>query len=202
MEKILLSLDEVEFANRSQLEKMHDLGSTRSANRLLKQLRDTEYILSFFYEQNVYYLSQKGREYIGSKKEVRKNLSQAEHKIMRTDIYTHFKPDSWEIERPIDFTYTEDNGGILIKKEKTVIPDVRFVFNGKYHLVEIDNLQSMKENEKKIEHYAALFPVFRKQMSEPVLVIYTKSDVRKGKWEQLCRSKNIAYVVLTPKDIF
>lgn len=197
-EKILLFLDEVQMATREQIQKVVDIGGVRWANRIMRDLHQEGYLHKIFNGKNVYYLSEKGRGYIGSKNVV-KNNNQTTHRLMRTDIYIQYQPEAWAVERAVDFHFKENVNGMLVGRNKTIVPDARFIKGGKQYFVEIDNEQDMKVNKKKIELYHNLFPVLQKQLSKPILIVYTRSEVRKEGWKSLC--KDIPHVLLTPKDI-
>ncbi|MGY3715353.1 replication-relaxation family protein [Sutcliffiella cohnii] len=197
-EKILLFLDEVEMATREQIQKIVDIGGVRWANRIMRDLHQEGYLHKIFNGKNVYYLSEKGRGYIGSKNVV-KNNNQTTHRLMRTDIYIQYQPEAWAVERAVDFTFKENVNGMLVGRNKTIVPDARFQKKGKQYFVEIDNEQDMKQNKKKVELYRNLFPVLQKQLSKPILIVYTRSEVRKEGWKGMC--KDIPCVILTPRDI-
>ena len=57
--EILSSLIKLEFATRRQLQAIHNLGSIRNANRILKDLRSYVHV-TFHNREHVYYLNKKG----------------------------------------------------------------------------------------------------------------------------------------------
>jgi Replication-relaxation len=202
-EKILLSLSKLGFATRAQLQKIHDLGKTRNANRILYEMR--EYLNHFRLgeEGNVYYLNQKGLDLLGiSGKPLNKNM-QYEHTLMKNDMYIYFGcPKDWALERPIHFKMKEDLGGVIVTKEKTIIPDARFTKNGLYHFVEVDHQQQMKENLKKIKLYKGLSSSIKEQFKQtPAIIFYTTTENRKKKLDEWCDREELYYQVLSKKDI-
>lgn len=101
-EEILYSLDKLGFATRSQIQTLHDLGSTRNANRILKDM--SKYLNSFRVTENIYYLNKEGLDFLGLDKQPLNKNMQIEHHLMKNDMYIYFGlPDDWETERPIHF---------------------------------------------------------------------------------------------------
>jgi hypothetical protein len=146
------------------------------------------------FNENVYYLNQKGRELIGSEKE-RKYSLEVEHFLLRNDLYIHFGcPKDFEIERDIAFA-----SGL---KQKIIRPDARFTRDGIHYLAEIDRTQNMVENKKKIAQYAELSPLIKEQFHHPPkLIFYTITPTRKQSLAALCEEKKIQFQVITKQDI-
>ncbi|WP_394557388.1 replication-relaxation family protein [Priestia aryabhattai] len=143
-EDILYSLKKLDYLSRSQLQQLHDLGQKRNANRVLQQC--SEFLSSFRDIENIYYLNKEGRDRVGSSK-IRKKTPQAKHFIMRNYIYIAFEcPSDWKNEVKL---------GI---KEKKIINkcDATFTRDNKRYIVEVDNMQKMSENKKKIEKYKVI----------------------------------------------
>lgn len=171
--KILQSLAKLSYLSRSQIQRLHDLGSNRNACRVLKNME--QYLNSFRVEENIYYLNKNGRERVGCT-DVRNKTLQYRHFIMRNDLYIYLhRPSVWEAE------YNIEIDGIKI------IPDVMYrrkVMNeDRYFFGEIDNEQIMAKNKEKIERYKALkeHGAYQKTLGYfPTLVWVTKSERRKN----------------------
>ena len=169
IEEILLSLKKCDYLSREQLQKMHDLGQDRNAQRVLSNM--SEYISHFTEERKkVYYLNAAGREMVQSEK-VRKKTALVNHYLMRNDLYIHLKrPSSWKNEIKIALN------------DMSLIADAAFISNKLHHFIEIDYKQSMSKNIQKIKKYkqlAALNPKF-------ALIWVTTTPYRKKKIESLC----------------
>jgi hypothetical protein len=175
-ENILLSLKKLDFLNREQLRHMHRLGQVRNCNRILKGLEPFIYHFREAYS-NVYYLSKDGREYVGSKKVLKKN-SFVGHTLMRNDFYVYSGlPTNWKNEMKIS------------DGEYTLICDVLFRSNGKYQFLEVDNTQKMIENRKKIEQYKGLYA--NKKLEDhlkhfPTINWLTTTELRRKQLTDLC----------------
>lgn len=174
-EQILLSLKKLDYLNRQQLQRLHRLGKTRNANRVLQDLAP---YLSSYREgyQSVYYLNSLGREYVNSEK-VRKKTQFVNHVLMRNEFYLHMKcPVDWKNE-------------MRVKDGKvTLIVDGWFKSGGKYHFLEVDSTQKMSENRAKINAYRELQQrgVIAQDLGYfPVLVWLTASDYRKKQLKKL-----------------
>ena len=98
IESILLSLNELDYLTRSQIQELHDLKGVRNANRILQGM--SEYLGTFRHEkEKVYYLSQKGRDQIASFN-IRKKTQNIEHFLLRNQLYIHLeKPKGWRWRR-------------------------------------------------------------------------------------------------------
>jgi hypothetical protein len=195
-EEILQSFETLRFATREQLQRIHDLKSDRNALKILNQMKEYFHI-QVHNGMNVYYLSKKGRETIGSDIEMKWSL-QAEHHLLRNEFYIHFNcPSDWRVEHEIVFT---PKG--LVTKEKRIIADASFTNRGVFHLLEVDRTQSMAENKEKINLYAELNPLLYDRFGQmPVIIFYTTTELRKGKLEGYCREKNLKCLVYTKEDI-
>src|SRR5690606_2159831 len=139
-------------------------------------------INSVRYEKKIYYLSNKGKQQIGSNQgELKK--SQIIHALMRNDLYIRLgMPKEWHKERPVKWG------------DNKLIPDVTFKQRGEFHFVEIDNKQTMKTNEEKIKKYKELSHViFQQYNHRPTIIWYSLSEVRKKKLKQLCEKYSIKY---------
>ncbi|PEF36410.1 replication-relaxation family protein [Bacillus wiedmannii] len=173
--EILSSLSRLEFASRRQLQAIHCLGSIRNANRILKDLRQYCHVTSHNREF-VYYLNKKGLALLGIDAKERKKKHQLEHILLRNESWMWLGFPKWKTEQVITFRYQGE--------EKTIIPDAFFTKDNVPHFVEIDRLQHMKENEKKLRYYGYLTKIYQKQQNiVPVILFFTISDFREKKLE-------------------
>lgn len=186
-EQILLLLKKFDFLTRDQLNSYFKLGTVRNTNYVLRNL--SEYLMTIREGyQSIYYLSREGREYVDCEK-VRKKGGHVQHVVMRNEIWLHFKcPKDWRNE-------------VKISDEKTsVVADAVFTRNGFYHFLEVDNLQSMKENRAKINRYKELLDSLVKQFGYfPTLVWLTTTEHRRKQLESACNGLN--FKVFTINDI-
>lgn len=186
-EQILLLLKKFDFLTRDQLNSYFKLGTVRNTNYVLRNL--SEYLMTIREGyQSIYYLSREGREYVDCDK-IRKKGGHVQHVVMRNEIWLHFKcPKDWRNE-------------VKISDEKTsVVADAVFTRNGFYHFLEVDNLQSMKENRAKINRYKELLDSLVKQFGYfPTLVWLTTTEHRRKQLESACNGLN--FKVFTINDI-
>ena len=181
-ELILMKLEKLHFASRSQLQRMFDLGSDRNAQRILKNM--SSYVNIIKRGQYIYYLNKKGRDYVGSTIK-RSKAENIEHALLRNEIYIMYnQPEKWIIEDPIEL-----NGKTYL------IPDVKFRANGQNFLVEVDRFQTMVNNKKKIEKYAAI------RTKIPMLIWIIENEKRKSRLEGYLKDKGINSYVITKKDL-
>ncbi|WP_147536112.1 replication-relaxation family protein [Bacillus marasmi] len=170
-EAILLSLRKCDFLSREQLQKMHELGQTRNAQRVLGNM--SEY-LSYFTEERkkVYYLNAAGRERVQAEK-VRKKTVQVNHFLMRNDLFiAKGKPSTWKNEVKIS----------IPNSSLSLVADAVYTSNKLHHFVEVDYKQAMSQNTEKIKRYKELY-TFNPQF---VLVWVTTTPYRKKRLEALC----------------
>jgi hypothetical protein len=185
-EQILLSLDNLGYASRKQLQDIFQLGTDRNAQRVLANMK--QYLNSFRHFDNVYYLNKRGRERIGSER-VRQKPQQIDHVLLRNDVYIYYRPKVWRTERPI-----------MVNNEVFLIPDVTMELNNEVVFLEVDVTQKMIQNKKKIQRYAELQERMKKSGKKMPLVIWvTISEYRRSKLVEYCR--NINYRVFTKKDL-
>ncbi|MEH6941545.1 replication-relaxation family protein [Bacillus sp. JJ722] len=188
-EAILLSLKKLDFLNRDQLQTIHRLGQVRNANRILKSMND--YLESYRDEYStIYYLNSAGREYVDSNKVRRKNQF-VNHVIMRNYFYIFSGfPSQWNNEMKIsDGKYT-------------VICDSYFKGKDTFFFLEVDSMQKMKENRKKIEQYKGLFHngAIAKHFGHfPPLLWVTTTELRRKQLSELC--DGLPFKVYTENDI-
>lgn len=183
-EQIMLSLANLTYATRNQLQIVNNLGGDRNAHRILHRMEKDKLISSIRTGRKIYFLSNKGKNVIGSEQgELKKKM--ITHTLMRNDLYIKFnRPNDWAKEVPI-----KQNGEIVL------IPDAMFTKNDQYHFVEIDNKQSMRTNYDKIKRYADLFKmIFKQYKHHPTLIWYTLSDVRKQKLGDECKKYGIKFI--------
>lgn len=184
-EEILLSLDDLTYATRKQLQIICNLSGDRNAHRILHAMEKDKLITSIRTSQKIYFLSNRGKEQIGSNQGELKR-SWITHTLMRNDLYIELgMPRDWRKEVPVKM-----NGETLL------IPDAMFSKRNIKHFVEVDNQQTMKTNADKIEKYKELFSVIFKQYGHhPILIWYTLSEVRKKKLHDLCTKYGIKFVI-------
>lgn len=186
-EQILLLLKKFDFLTRDQICKYFKLGTDRNANKVLYRLSDYLTSIRNGY-QSIYYLNKKGRDYVDCEK-VRKKGGHVQHIIMRNDFWLHFNcPNDWRNE-------------IKISNQKiSIVVDSVFTLNGFYHFLEVDNLQSMKENKAKINRYKDLLESLVKQFGYyPTIVWLTTTEHRRKQLEKACGG--LKFKVYTLDDI-
>lgn len=110
---------------------------------------------------------------------------------MRNDFYIYSGfPSEWRNE-------------LKLRDDKvSVICDSWFKANGKYHILEVDHSQTMKENRNKIDKYRALLEngaVKQHFGYFPQLIWLTTTQLRKTKLVELC--KGLPSMVYTIDDI-
>src|SRR5690625_4707994 len=125
-ERILLRLGEFNFATRRQLQITENLGGDRNAQRILQRMEKDRFISSVRREQKIYYLSNRGKERIGSNQS-RLQRNKIKHTLMRNDLYIKLNmPSDWKKEVPVN-----------LNNEK-LIHDALYMKNIKYIFVYID----------------------------------------------------------------
>lgn len=169
---------------RDQLRFYFGLKSIRNTNRVLKGI---EYYISSVRDgyQSIYYLNANGREYVGCDK-VRKKGGRVQHSIMRNEFYFYNNcPSDWENEIKVSDC------------QSTVIVDAMYSKVGVTHFLEVDHLQSMKENRAKIERYKALYENEALQQSLghfPTLVWLTTTELRRIQIKEACEGLPVVQV--------
>lgn len=175
-EQILLSMKKCDYLSREQVEKLHNLGKSRNAHRVLNDM--SEYLSTFTHERkNIYYLNKEGRERVGASK-IRKKTPMINHYLMRNDLYIFLgKPFTWKNEMKIS----------VPKTKVSIVADAQFKIDKTHdYFIEVDYKQSMKKNESKIKRYAQLHeynPSF-------MLIWVTTTHYRKIKLQDLCEGLN------------
>lgn len=173
-EQILLLLKKFDFLTRDQINQYFNLGKKRNTNRILNDLSDYLSTIRNGYE-TIYYLNKLGRIYVDCDK-VRRKTSRVQHTIMRNEFWLYYKcPSDWKNEVKISNDTT------------TIIVDGMFSRNGFKHFLEVDNLQTMKENREKIKRYKELMPGVVKQLGYyPTVVWLTTTELRRKQIEVSC----------------
>lgn len=183
-EQILLSLDDMTYATRKQLQIVNGLGGDRNAQRILQRMEKEGLIKSVRYETKVYYISNKGKQQIGgNKKEL--NKSQIVHCLMRNDLFIKLgMPKGWIKEQPI----TWDG--------KRLIPDATYKNTGEFHFVEIDHRQVMATNVEKIKKYKDLSNLIAMNYNhKPTVIWYSLSETRKKRLKAECEKAGIKFII-------
>ena len=180
-ESILLSLKTLDYLTRSQIQVLHDIGSSRSTSRIMKELEDAAYVNSFRDGEKVYYLSREGRERIGAVR-VRKKTLQARHFIMRNSLYIAFgAPSTWK---------NEQRFVIKERKDLRITADATFVQDGRYHIIEIDHTQKMSANKAKIAKYRKLIEIGAFKTT-PRFIWMTVTEYRRKQLAKLCEGLDV-----------
>lgn len=182
-EQILLSLDDLTYATREQLQIINDLKGDRNAHRILHRMEKDKLISSIRTLRKIYFLSNKGKNLIGSKQgDLKKGL--IEHTLMRNELYIKLGlPETWKKEAEL-----------IVNDEVVLISDARYKDNNRYVFVEIDNKQSMRTNFDKIKKYGEVFRVIRRQLNyNPQLIWCTWSNNRKEKLQRECENNAVSY---------
>lgn len=187
-ENILLSLKKLHYLSRSQLQKLHNLGSERNAQRVLKSMSD--YIACFRDTENIYYLNKEGRERVNSQKVLKKSI-QARHFIMRNDLYIAYnRPVTWKNEVKL---------GVREDKSTHVVCDAIFLNNKQYNIIEVDHTQKMIKNRSKMERYRKLIK-YRYFEISPKFIWITTTELRRKQLLEMCKGLNVK--VYTTKDFY
>lgn len=166
---ILLVLKKCDFMTRDQISQYCRLGAVRNTNRVLLGLSD--YLQSIREgHQTIYYLNREGKAYVECDK-IRKKGGHVTHTLMRNEfwIYNGF-PFEWDNEIKVSDGKT------------TIIADAMYKKNGHTYLLEVDNIQPMRENKVKIKKYNALFhngAVARSLGHFPSIIWLTTTELRR-----------------------
>ncbi|MDM8098645.1 replication-relaxation family protein [Oceanobacillus oncorhynchi] len=183
-EQILSSLDKLTYATREQLQIINNLGGDRNAQRVLSRMEKDKLLLAARMEKKIYYLSNKGKQIIGSN-QGKLNKKEITHVLMRNDLYIKLgMPSDWKKERPVKWG------------ENKLTPDATFRKSGEFYFVEIDNQQTMATNIEKIKKYKDLsYVIFQQYNHRPTVIWYAVSELRKKKLEKLCVEHGLKFVV-------
>ncbi|WP_419958993.1 replication-relaxation family protein [Psychrobacillus sp. BM2] len=186
-QQILFLLKELDFLTRDQLSRRFKLGKVRNTNRVLFNLSD--YLMTVKEgHQTVYYLSKIGREYVDCDK-IRKKGSHVQHTIMRNQFYLFYGcPRDWQNEIKV------------IVEKNNIVVDAMFTKNNFKHFLEVDNIQTMKENREKIKRYKQMIQNFLLQFGYyPTLLWLTTTELRRKQLLEACEGLKVK--VYTISDI-
>lgn len=181
-EQILLVLKEHDFLTRNQLNRYFNLGKVRNTNRILFNLSD--YLMTVKESHDtVYYLSKLGRDYVDCDK-VRKKGNHVQHTIMRNQFWLYYNcPKDWQSEMKV------------VLEKNNIVVDAMFSRNNFQHFLEVDNLQTMKENREKIKRYIQMIQKFYLQFAYyPTIVWLTTTELRRKQLQDSCKSLHGAKV--------
>ena len=192
-EQILLLLKKHDYLSIKHIRVLVGLGETY-VYKVMAQLKP--FVRVFTDEGlNVYYLSKEGRAFTASTK-VRKRLTTAAHYLIRADAFIYMgKPQTWTNEMRI--TLPHDDPSPKGKPKKTiVVADAHYTHRVpwlpemQHTLVEIDNVQKMSENQRKIDKYRVLIAhnVFG---GMPRLVWITTTAYRKARLLEMCEGLDV-----------
>ncbi|MFD1416789.1 replication-relaxation family protein [Oceanobacillus jeddahense] len=183
-EQILSSLDRLTYATREQLQVINQLGGDRNAQRILSRMEKDKLLLAARMEKKIYYLSNKGKQIIGSG-QGKLNRKEITHVLMRNDLYIKLgMPSDWKKERPVKWG------------ENKLIPDATFRKAGEYHFIEIDNQQTMATNIEKIKKYKDLsYIIFQQYNHRPTVIWSASSELRKKKLKDLCEQHGLKFQI-------
>lgn len=175
-----------DYLTRDQLRYYFGLGSVRNANRVLNDLSDYISSIRDGY-QSIYYLNKYGSDYVGCNK-VRKKTGNVNHAIMRNEFYFYNScPSDWKNEIKVS------------DGEITVVVDAMFTKLHTTHFLEVDNLQSMKENRTKIERYKGLYKngLLEQSLGHlPTLVWIATTELRRMQLKEACEGLPVVQVYL------
>jgi hypothetical protein len=181
-EQILLSLKKLDYLNRSQLQRLHNLGSVRNANRFLKSMND--YLAYFRDGENIYYLNKEGRNRIDCQR-IRKKTTNARHFLMRNDLYIEVgRLSTWKNESKLSIPDTDIS----------LICDAYYTIRNNVYIVEIDNTQKMTKNKHKVKEYRKLA-----KETDFTLIWVTTTEYRKKRLEAI--SEGLKFKVYLWNDL-
>lgn len=123
--------------------------------------------------ERIYYLNAHGRERVNATV-IKKKTNHALHTVLANDVYMFMRyPSTWKAEVKI-----------TVPDVCSIIADAVFKRNGIYHIVEIDRMQTMKENKRKIDIYRQIvsLDVFERP---PVFIWLTGTDYRQKELKRL-----------------
>lgn len=127
---------------------------------------------------------------MNSQKVVKKG-NRTHHTLVRNEFFIHAGcPSDWRNEVKVT------------DGQFKVITDSWFKTNGRYHFLEVDLKQPMKENRAKIEQFVGLFKnkaIENKLGYFPTLIWITTTELRRKQLKELCQE--IPCVVYTLSDI-
>ncbi|MEI5905621.1 replication-relaxation family protein [Bacillus spongiae] len=172
-EAILLSLKKLNYLSRSQIQRLHRLGSDRNARIVLKSM--TEYLSYTREGEKVYYLNKEGRDRVQAQKVCKKTI-QIHHYLMRNEAFIALgQPATWKNE--VKFG---------MKGVGSIVADAVFQRGDLYTAIEIDYSQKMTINKSKVETYRALM---RKNRFN--LIWVTTTEYRRKQLAKLCEGMSV-----------
>lgn len=174
--QILSSLNRLEYATLKQIQRLHNLKSYENAYRVLRMMEKEGVITSEKRDKKIYYLTQKGKDVVGSDKQT-PSKRMIEHTLMRNDLFIYLGcPGDWKTEAKTSTPTLE------------IISDARFSKKGQKYFVEVDREVPMTENRKKIKKYKELNEIFKRNYNRDIhLIFYTSSESRKGQLLKLLK---------------
>lgn len=188
---------------------IHDLKSYRNAARIISTQLKPYINETFFEREKVFYLNKEGRDLIGSMNGPQKPTLIL-HTLLRNEVYLYYQfPQEWKTEYTIETSIKPQrnvdiiiNSNIKAKDKLKVVSDAMFTRNGYVHFIEVDNTRDMIDNRKKIETYAEILPLIRKDYKEaPVLIFFTTTEDRKRKLSDWLKGRSIRHEVKTFDEI-
>lgn len=176
-EQILLLLKEFDFMTRDQIGRAMQLGTKRNTNRVLQNLAPYLMQIREGY-QSIYYLSKEGRDYVGCSK-IRKKSGHVQHSIIRNEFYFYSNyPADWQNEIKVSDGQT------------SIIVDAMFSKNNLLNFLEVDRLQTMKENASKVRRLEELYKngaLEKKLFYFPRIIWLTTTELRRKKLIELSK---------------
>ncbi len=188
---------------------IHDLKSYRNAARIISTQLKPYINETFFEREKVIYLNKEGRDLIGSMNPPQKPAL-IMHTLLRNEVYLYYQcPYDWTNEfsleaqmKPRSNLDIHLGGNLKVRDKMKVISDAMFTRNGYVHFIEVDNTRDMIDNRKKIESYAEIFPLVRKDLKEsPKLIFFTTTENRKKKLGVWMKERSIPHEVMTFNEI-
>lgn len=182
----------MDYLTTSQIQALHDLKSERNAQRVLKNMSD--YLNVVKQGQYIYYLNAEGREIVDCKKN-RKATGNFMHFVMRNTLYIAFgMPETWKNEIKIS------SKGVNKKDTVVNVADALFKYENTYQIVEVDNIQKMTVNRKKISKYRQLIDRGAFGNVPPVIIWITTTELRRKQLTEACGKYGITSQVYTTSD--
>jgi AAA+ ATPase superfamily predicted ATPase len=151
------------------LQSIHNLKGERNAQLILRRLEKEEGLINSFRNEEgekVFYLTKVGRSVVRCEK-VRRKTPLVTHFLMRNQFYIYVGcPMAWDNEISIN---------------NKVVCDATFEKDNQLYFVEIDNLQSSKNNTSKIKRYVKI----REESTQKFVLIWvTSTHARKIRLER------------------
>jgi hypothetical protein len=209
IESLLSTIDKLGMVKIKHLLYIHDLKSYRNAARIVSTQLKPYINETFFNREKVIYLNKEGRALIGSLNGPQKPTLIL-HTLLRNEVYLHYDcPLNWENEytleaqlKPRSSLEIHLGGNMKFKESLKVVCDAMFTRNGYVHFIEIDNTRDMIDNRKKIETYAEIIPLIRKDFQEsPKVIFFTTTENRKKKLSGWLKGRSINHEVKTFEEI-